>query len=280
MITAGLLGLVNQSRTRPPAGPRSAGPAGAAADGPEADGPAAAAGVTGGVAVAAMTPSSRYCGLKAIDGSSPEKSAGTVSLALAWPCVAARDRDPAGRERQLHRGAALGDQRDPPDRLREGLGGQVGGAAELVGEARPVPDELPRQQPRGQPPLARVEADHGLGRPAAAAADVPPARSPSGLSMIATSVPALIILAASLSVLAGTEQRDPAGVTEAGRRMPAKLPDREPVAVGRGERHRLPVKLDVDRGEHRQRVVAAGGRRHLADRGGERAAVRRARQLR
>ena len=70
MITAGLLGLVNQSLTRALAGPRSAcavgdspdGPVAAAPDGPVAaapDGPVAAAGVVGAVAVAATTPSRR-----------------------------------------------------------------------------------------------------------------------------------------------------------------------------------------------------------------------------
>jgi hypothetical protein len=54
VITAGLLGLVNQSLTRPLAAPRAAGPA----DGSSAVTPAAA-GVTGAVAVAARTPSSR-----------------------------------------------------------------------------------------------------------------------------------------------------------------------------------------------------------------------------
>jgi hypothetical protein len=63
VITAGLLGLVNQSRTRPPGAAAivrvDASADGPEADGAEADGPPAAAGVTGGVAVAAMTPSSR-----------------------------------------------------------------------------------------------------------------------------------------------------------------------------------------------------------------------------
>jgi hypothetical protein len=54
VITAGLLGLVNQSLTRALAAPRSACPVGASSVGPPA-----AAGVTGAVAVAAMTPSSR-----------------------------------------------------------------------------------------------------------------------------------------------------------------------------------------------------------------------------
>jgi hypothetical protein len=54
VITAGLLGLVNQSRTRGPAAPRSLGPAGGSSAGTPAT-----AGVAGPVAVAAMTPSSR-----------------------------------------------------------------------------------------------------------------------------------------------------------------------------------------------------------------------------
>ena len=53
-----------------------------------------------------------------------------LGLALRRP----GDRDPAWTERELDRGAALGDERDAAYRLRERVGGQVGGAAELIRE--------------------------------------------------------------------------------------------------------------------------------------------------
>jgi hypothetical protein len=43
----------------------------------------------------------------------------------------------------------------------------------------------------------------------------------------------------------------------------------QPVAVGRGQRHGLAVDLDPDAGQHRDRVVPAGGDGHLGDGGGE-----------
>ena len=56
-------------------------------------------------------------------------------------------------------------------------------------------------------------------------------------------------------------------------RLPGQLADREPVAVGGGQPQLVALDLEPDAGEHRQRVVTAGGHRHLRDRGGERGAV-------
>ena len=48
----------------------------------------------------------------------------------------------------------------------------------------------------------------------------------------------------------------------------------QPVAVGRGQGQPVAVDLDPDAGEHRQRVVAAGGDRDLRDGRGERVGSR------
>ena len=61
-------------------------------------------------------------------------------------------------------------------------------------------------------------------------------------------------------------------------RIPAELADGEAVPVGRYQPDGVVVNLEVYPGDDRQRVVAAGRGRDLADRGGEHAAVDGARQ--
>jgi len=198
---------------------------------------------------------------------------------LARPRLALRrraDRDPVGCERELHRGAALGHQRHPAHRLGERLRRQVGGAVELAGKTAAVPDELAGQQPGGQPPLPRLETDHRLGRaaPRLVVAAVRLAHHDPDLSAVDHH-------ARRVAQRPGRhEERGLALVAETGRGPPGQLPDGQPVPVRRGERHHRAVEFQVDRGEHRQRVVTASGRRDLSDRVGEHAAVRGAREVR
>src|SRR5204862_5928357 len=61
-----------------------------------------------------------------------------------------------GTEREPDRAGPVGDQGDPPDRLDQRGRGHLRAAAVLRGEPGFVPDELPRDQPAGQPPAAAV----------------------------------------------------------------------------------------------------------------------------
>ena len=111
---------------------------------------------------------------------------------------------------------------------------------------------------------------------------VEPAPAPDS-AMVSVSLCARL-LAASASVRAGTSTWTSAAVGSPG--FQRQLADGEPVAVGGGEGELVAVDLEPDAGEHRQRVVAAGGDRDLGDGGRELGAVdraggrRHARQLR
>ena len=59
------------------------------------------------------------------------------------------------------------------------------------------------------------------------------------------------------------------GLDVGGLRRPRQLANREPEPVGRRQNDLLAGNLDPDAGEHRQRVVTAGGNGDLADRLGE-----------
>src|SRR5579875_1096768 len=102
-------------------------------------------------------------------------------------------------ECQRDRDGTLGDQGHPPDRVQERPGRQLGAAAELGGEPRPVADELSPDQAHRQAASAALDADHALRRPAPGA---------DGAKAIDTGVPRAIVLATSASVRAGTSAAD------------------------------------------------------------------------
>ena len=100
-----------------------------------------------------------------------------------------------------------------------------------------------------------------------------PSPAPPVDSASVTSAAPVSALAVSASVRAGTSAvADRSDCS----RLPRQRADREPVAVGRGEGELVALDLHPDAGEHRQRVVPAGGERHLGDRGGEHVALERA----
>ena len=102
---------------------------------------------------------------------------------------------------------------------------------------------------------------------------MPSPAPPRGASAISTSAPVPpSALAVSASVLAGTSaMAEKSGCSG----CQLQLPDGQAVAVGRGQRDRVALDLHADAGEHRQRVVPAGGHGDLADGRGEHVAAHR-----
>ena len=143
------------------------------------------------------------------------------------------------------------------------------------GEPGLVPDELPRDQPAGQPPAAAVERDHPLHRPGIAAPAVP--ASSGAANATDTGTPGTMTRAASARVRPGTRAiaRIP-GLC--GR--PVQVAHGQPVPVGGRQRHHVAADVQAHAGEHGQRVVAAGGREHLRHGRGQVTAVDRAGQRR
>ena len=147
---------------------------------------------------------------------------------------------------------------------------------ETLREPGHVLDVLPRDQAGGQPPPARLEPDHRVGR----TQRVPGVRAGGPRAL----------LAALHDPDGNTRRHHPRGVGQRlGRheqraagarvgRIPAELADGEAVPVGRYQPDGVVVDLEVYPGDDRQRVVAAGRGHDLADRGGEHAAVDGARQ--